>query len=455
MSIIIIGAGEVGYNVASRLSRERKDIVVIDKDEQKVHKVADTLDVHSILGSGSSMSVLRKAGIEAAEIVIAATDSDEVNMVSCLVAGVQAFVPTKIARIRDPEYANNTKILGPDRLGIDLVINTDQEVVNSVLRVLETHRATDVVDLVEGKLRMACFVADKGNPFTGQQLIGLKKIYPDMGLVVAAIYRGNRVIIPRGNDTIADRDLVYVMGAPERVSRLLSSFPNSHPGPMKRVMIFGGGNVGLNLAKALEKRAVSTKIIDPREERCQFLAAQLEKATVLKGDFTSHEMLKEEGLGEMDAVVASTPDDENNILLCLLAKRMGARRTVACINRIAYSPLAYHTGVDVVVSPSLIAVNRILQYVRRGKIAQVVTLPEDQAEVIELEALETSDLVNKELRKLGLPKGMLVGAITRGDQLLIPDGDTVIQPGDKVAMVVASQALKDLERVTSVKLEFW
>lgn len=455
MSIIIIGAGEVGYNVASRLSRERKDIVVIDKDEQKVQKVADTLDVHSILGSGSSMSVLRKAGIEAAEIVIAATDSDEVNMVSCLVAGVQAFVPTKIARIRDPEYASNAKILGPDRLDIDLVINTDQEVVSSILRVLEIHRATDVVDLVEGKLRMACFVADKGNPFTGQQLVGLKKIYPDMGVVVAAIYRGNTVIIPRGNDTIAERDLVYVMGAPERVSQLFASFPNSHAGPIRRVMIFGGGNVGLNLARALEKRAVSTKIIDPREERCHLLAAQLEKATVLKGDFTSHEMLKEEGLGEMDAVVAATPEDENNILLCLLAKRMGARRTMACINRIAYSPLAYHTGVDVVVSPSLIAVNKIMQYVRRGKIAQVVTLPEDQAEIIELEALDTSDLVNKKLRRLGLPKGMLVGAITRGDQLLIPDGDTTIQPGDKVAMVVASQAVKDLERVTTVKLEFW
>lgn len=455
MSIIIIGAGEVGYNVASRLSRERKDIVVIDKDEQKVQKVADTLDVQTVHGSGSSMSVLRKAGIENAEIVIAATDSDEVNMVSCLVAGVQAFVPTKIARIRDPEYASNTKILGPDRLDIDLVINTDQEVVSSVLRVLEIHRATDVVDLVEGRLRMACFVADKVNPFTGQQLVGLRKIYPDLGVVIAAIYRGNRVIIPRGNDTIAERDLVYVLGAPERISRLLSSFPNGNAGPLRRVMIFGGGNVGLNLARALEPGGVSIKIIDPREERCQLLAAQLEKSTVLKGDFTSHEMLKEEGLGEMDAVVAATPDDENNILLCLLAKRMGARRTVACIGRIAYSPLAYQTGVDVVVSPSLIAVNKILQYVRRGKIAQVVTLPEDQAEIIELEALDTSDLVNKELRKLKLPKGMLVGAVTRGDELLIPDGDTVIRPGDRVAMVVSSQAVKDLERVTSVKLEFW
>ena len=220
-------------------------------------------------------------------------------------------------------------------------------------------------------------------------------------------------------------------------------------------MIFGGDDVGRNLAKLLEDRDIVTKLIDPDEERCQSLACQLDKTMVLKGNFTSHELFEEENIGEMDAFVAVSPEEEKNILLALLAKRMGAKRVVASINRMAYSALAYQTGVDVVISPSLIAVNMILQYVRRGKVANVATLPQNQAEVIEIEALETSDLVNKPLKTMRFPKGLLVGAILRGDQLFIPYGETIILPGDRVAMVVASDAIERLEKLMSVKLEYW
>lgn len=455
MSIIIIGAGEVGYNVAWKLSHERKDIVVIDKDEEKINRVSETLDVQAIHGSGSSMEVLRNAGIEKAEIVVAATDSDEVNMVSCLVAGVQAVVPIKIARIRDPEYTSNVQILGSDRLDIDLVINTDKEMVASILRILETPGATDVVDFANGKIRMASFLVDKESPITGKRLMDLSSLYPDIRVIVAAIYRGNQAIIPRGKDTILEADLVFLMGEPPIISSLIATAKSKHVSPLRRIMIFGGGEVGLNLAKALEEKEISTKIIEPNEERCQFLVEELDKAVVLKGDFTSQDIFEEENIGDMDAFVAVTPEEEKNILISLLAKGIGAKRVVASINRIAYSPLAYQIGVDVVISPSLIAVNKILQYIRRGKIANVATLPDGQVEVIEIEALETSDLIDKPLKNLRLPKGMLVGAILRGERLLIPYGESIILPGDKVAMVVAASAVQQLEKVVTVKLEYW
>jgi trk system potassium uptake protein TrkA len=455
MSIIIIGAGEVGYNVARRLSREREDIVVIDKDEEKITRVSETLDVNAIQGSGSSMTVLRKAGIEKAEIVVAATDSDEVNMVSCLVAGVQAIVPIKIARIRDSEYASNIRILGEDRLDIDLVINTDQEMVSSIMRVLETPGALDVVDFANERIRMASVLIKEGNNTIGKKMMDLKTLYPDLRVIIAAIYRENKLNVPSGKDKIMEGDLLFIIGEPSTISAILAPLNCYHNSVLKRVMIFGGDKVGLTLAKTLEKKGVHTKIIEPDEERCEFLAAELDKTMVLKGDFTSHELLEEENIREMDAFVAVTPDEEKNILIALLAKRMGARRVVVSINRSAYLPLVYHIGVDVAISSSLIAVDKILQHIRRGKIANVASLLEDQAEVIEIEALETSDLVNKPLKDLRMPKGVLVGAIFRGEEVLIPNGETVVHPGDKVAMVVESGAMKQVEKMVMVKPEYW
>ncbi len=276
-----------------------------------------------------------------------------------------------------------------------------------------------------------------------------------MRVIVAAIYRENQVVIPRGKDRILERDLVFLMGEPPTISYLISAAKSRHISHLRRVMIFGGGDVGLSLAKALETKGISTKIIEPNEERCQFLAAELDKTMVLKGDFTSQDLLEEENVSEVDAFVSVTPEEEKNILISLLAKRMGAKRVVASINRVAYSPLAYQIGVDVVISPSLIAVNKIVQYIRRGKIVNVATLPDGQAEVIEIEALETSDLINKPLKELRLPKGLLIGAVLRGEKLLIPHGETVILPGDKVAMVVASSAIEKLEKMVMVKPEYW
>ena len=455
MSIIVIGAGEVGYNVARKLSQERKEIVVIDKDEEKVERISETLDVQTVHGSGSSISVLKRAGIEEASIVIAVTDSDEVNMISCLVAGVQAIVPVKIARIRDPEYAANERILGKDKLDIDLVINTDQETVDYLMRILKVPGARDVVEFASGRIMVVGILVDEKSPLKGKALQELGKEYP-REVIVAAIYREGVVTVPRGKDRILEGDLVYLLGEREALLELLSSFTGQPVALPQRVMILGGGNVALLLAKALEAEGISPKIVEPDEERCQFLASELDKTIVLKWDLEPYEeLMEEEHVRDMDVFMALSEDEERNILFALLAKTMGAKRVIAAVHRISLIPMAYRTGVDVVVSPSLLAVNRILQYIRKGKVLNVAVLPEEQAEVIETVAMETSDLVKKPLKDLRLPPGTLVGAILRGDEVLIPRGDTQIQPGDKVTLVISSASLPQLEKFLMVKLEYW
>jgi trk system potassium uptake protein TrkA len=248
---------------------------------------------------------------------------------------------------------------------------------------------------------------------------------------------------------------VYLLGTREAIGRVFHHPNTLESRPTRRAMIFGGSSMALEVAKGLEAKDVQVSIVDPSEERCEFLASQLDGATVLKGDFTSTDLMREEGVDRADVFMALTGEDEKNIILCLLAKRMGCRRVLALANRLQYVSLAYQSGVDVVVSPSVIAINKILQFVRRGRVANVVTLPEGQAEIIEVEALETSDLVSSPIKDLRLPRGILVGAVTRGQEVIIPTGDTRIDPGDKVAMVVSSDSLKLLERVVSVKLDYW
>lgn len=455
MYIIVIGAGEVGFNVAARLSREFKDIVVIDKDADKLERVSEILDVRTIYGSGSSMMVLRKAEIERADILIAATDSDEVNMVSCLVAGIQSRVPKKIARIKDPEYATNSRLMGPDRLGIDLVINTNREVADTIGRVLDLPGAKDVVDLSQGRLRLASFIASPESFVAGKRLEDIRSEFPSLQIIVAAILRGERALIPKGGDKIEPHDIVYVLGTPNAVLEFFLKAVTEKLSSAKRAIIYGGNTLGLFVAKELEGKGLYLSIVEPDEQRCELLASELERATVIKGDLTSADLMREEGVERTDAFISLTGEDERNILLSLLAKRMGSRRVLALANRMQYMSLAYASGVDVVISPSLIAINKILQYVRRGRVASVVSLPEGQAEIIEVEALETSDLTSSKLRDLRLPKGILVGAVTRGDQVFIPTGDTRIEPGDKVAMIVSADSLKLLERVITVKLDYW
>jgi trk system potassium uptake protein TrkA len=434
MSIIIIGAGEVGYNLAHRLSRERKEVVVIDRDLEKIRRVQSTLDVQAIHGSGGSISLLRQAGITEASMVIAVTNSDEVNMISCLVAGLQHRVPKKIARVRDPEYSSLFPLFGKEHLNIDLVINPDHEVVEMILKLMEVPGAVEVVDFAEGKVRM----------------VGLP-LLPDS---IVAVQKGDRVFIPKGRDEIAANDLLFMVMAREKTREALESSGHRRPS-IKRVMILGGTLIGMELAKALEELDFQVKIIEQNEARCQEIAEKCTRAVVLRGEATYQDLLAEENVGQMDTFIAATEDEETNVMVSLLAKKMGVRRVMTLVNKVGYSPLVHSIGVDVVVSPRLAAVNKIMQFLRRGKILSVSSLPEENAEVFEAVAMETSDIVGQPLRQLEFPRDAIVGAIVRGSEVFIPNGSTVIQPGDRVMIFALTSAIKEVEKALMVKLEYW
>jgi trk system potassium uptake protein TrkA len=454
MSIIIIGAGEVGYHLAQRLSQEKKDVVVIDRDLEKIKRVQNTLDVQAVHGSGGSISLLRQAGISEASMLIAVTNSDEVNMISCLVAGVQDKIPKKIARVRDPEYSALFPLFDKEHLDIDLVINPDHEVVDMILNLMEVPGAVDVADFADGKVRMVGLPLISDSPMVGKSLAEIAALYPRSGILIVAVQKGERVFIPKGHDVITANDLLFMVMARDKTREALESSGYRRP-PIKRIMILGGSLIGMDLAENLEKRDFQVKIIEQNEDRCRQIAERCDRALVLRGDATYQDLLIEENVAEMDTFIAVTEDEETNVMISLLAKKMGVRRVITLVNKVGYSPLVHSIGVDVVVSPRLVAVNKIMQFLRRGKILSISSLPEENAEAFEAVALETSDIVGRPLRELEFPKDAIMGAIVRGPEVLIPNGSTVIQPGDRVMIFALTSAIKDVEKALMVKLEYW
>ncbi len=454
VSIIIIGAGEVGYHLASRLSKENQDVVIIDRDLEKIRRVQNTLDVQAIHGNGSSISVLRQAGISDASMIIAVTNSDEVNMISCLVAGVQDRVPKKIARVRDPAYAGLFPLFDKEHLDIDLVINPDHEVVEMIHKLMEVPGAVEVADFGEGKVRMVGLPLLPGSPLAGKSLAELSKLYPQSGVLIVAVQKGEKVFIPRGPDVLEANDLLFVVMERDRTQEALDSFGKRRPS-IKRVMILGGTLIGVELASQLEKMGIQVKIVEQNEARCQEIAEKCTRALVLRGDATYQDLLLEENVAEMDTFIAVTEDEETNVMISLLAKKMGVRRVMTLVNKVGYSPLVHSIGVDVVISPRLAAVNKIIKFIRRGKILSISALPGENAEFFEAVAMETSDIVGRPLRDLQFPQDAIVGALVRGQEVIIPSGSTVIQPGDRVMIFALTSAVKDVEKILMVKLEYW
>ena len=299
MNFIVVGAGEVGYHLASRLSQEKMNVVVIEKDESKVKRVIDTLDVQTIHGSGSSVEILKQAGIEDADILIAATNSDEVNMISCLVASAQSKVPIKIARIRNPEYAKNSGILGKKHLNIDLTINPELEMVRAIARLVEIPDATDVVEFAEGRVRISGIKVDPHSYVIGKRLRNLSKENEKHDIIIAAIFRDDQVIIPRGDDIIQENDLVYAVTESKKIISVTNYFKEKEQ-RVQRIMILGGGEIGVELAQRLEKKAIKTKLIEHDEQRCSEIAEKLKKTIVLRGNGTDRELLEEENISSED-----------------------------------------------------------------------------------------------------------------------------------------------------------
>jgi len=454
LKIVIVGAGEVGYHIASRLSMENKDVIVIEKDANALRRVFENLDVQTVKGCGSSPAILEQAGIKEADILLAVTDSDETNLVASLFANILSPTTIKLARIRSEDYLLYQDALSQDPYSIDVVINPEAEAVKTVERLLQVPGAVDVGEFADGRIKLIGVRLDRDCPVAGIKLVDLKAKTGHEKILVAAIIRKEALIIPSGDDKILEGDLIYFVSEEKGLKAALKIF-GKRAEPFNRILIIGGGNLGLKLAKALERLSIHTKLIEKDPDRCRELAEHLDKVIVLQGNGTDQRLLQEENIQDMDVVATMTGDEETNILTSLLAKRMGAHKTVTRISKFIYFPLVSAIGLEHIVSSRLAAINTILQYVRRGKVLSVMALKGEEAEVLEAVALETSDIVGKPLRQIPFPKSALVVAIIRGDEVIIPTGDSVILPEDRIIIFSTRQSIPRVEKALTVKLEYF
>jgi len=450
VKIIIVGAGEVGYHIAQKLSEENQDVFLIDKAPEKVKRITENLDIQATVGSGTSPRMLRNSGVGEAELLVAATDSDEANLIACLFARHLNPHILKVARVRNPEYLEEKDLLSQDFLAIDHIINPESVMVETILTLMTVPGASDVIDLADGRVKLFGVTIRLDSPLVGRRLLSFKK--PEGKLLVGAIVRGDQVIIPRGEDTLQAHDLAYVVGRTDELPDLFKLL-DIQVEESRRVIIVGAGLTGTALATALDKTKVNVKILDRDNQRCTDLADKLERVIVINGDGSDRALLEEENIRDCDFMVAVTDDEEHNVMISLLAKGLGAKNTVTRISKFSYIPLVSAIGLDAIVSPRLSAVRAILQYIRKGKIISVAPLKGEHAEVIEAEALETSKIIDVPLSNVNFPKGALLGAIVRDGEIIIPRGDSVVKPKDRLIIFTLREAVPKLERLLTVRLE--
>ncbi len=456
MKIIILGAGQVGTSVARNLVSEANDITVVDVRPDLLAELQDRFDLRTVAGNAAYPDVLRRAGAEEADMVIAVTNSDETNMVACQIAYTLFHTPTKIARVRASEYLACPQIFAQEALPIDVLISPEQIVTDYVLRLIEHPGALQVLDFAGGKVQLVAVRAYYGGPLVGQQLRALGRHVPGIEVPVAAIFRRGTALVPEGDTVIEADDEVFFI-APRRNIRAVMSELRRMERPTKRVMLVGGGNIGLRLATALESR-YQVKIVDHNGERTRFLSEQLQRTIVLHGDAADEELLLEENIENMDVFCALTNDDEANILAAMLARRLGAGKVMSLINRAAYVDLVQDGLIDVAISPQQVTIGTLLAHVRRGDVVVVHSLRRGAAEAIEAVAHgdeRTSKVVGRAVGEIKLPPGTTIGGIVRGEEVIICHHDTVIEAEDHVILfLVDKKYIADVERLFQVGVTF-
>lgn len=453
MKIVIVGAGEVGFHIASRLALENKDVVVIDSSAEALKRLSESIDVQTLSGSGSSPAILEAAGIREAEIMLAVTDSDEVNLVACLMADTLSPTTKKLARLRGADFDRYHEAFKTSAPHIDTVINPDIEVVRTIERLMSVPGAVDVGEFADGQIKFVGVYLESASRLAGVRLSELPDVLKDERPLIAAIVRDDRLVIPKGNNHLRAGDLVYFISEEKNLFKHLSIF-DKHATPVKRVLIVGGGRIGFRLADRLEEKSISCKIIEKRASQCDFLAEQLDRTVVLHGDGSDQSLLVEENIHDTDLVVTLTGDEETNILASLLAKRLGAAKTITQINKFSYFSLMSTIGIEQVVSPRLSAINSILQHIRRGKVLSAISIKGEEGEVMEALALPTSDIVDKPLKKIAFPKGAMVAGIIRRETIIIPTGESIIEPDDRIIIFATREAIPGVEKILAVKLEY-
>lgn len=458
MRVIICGAGQVGFGIAERLAAEQNDVSVIDTSAQLIEGIQETVDVRGFVGHGAHPDVLAAAGAEQADMIIAVTLYDEVNMVACQVAHSLFNVPVKVARIRSQSYLQShyQDLFSRENLPIDVIISPELEVGEVVLRRIALPGAHDVVRFTDDKVVVLAIECQEECPVINTPLAQLSELFPDLLSTVVGVARGDSLFIPHSVDQLSAGDLAYVATRRDQVRRTLSLFGHEEP-EASRILIAGGGNIGLYVARAIEARQPKTKvkIIESSRERALAIADQLKRTVVLHGSALDHKLLSEADIQDTDLMVSLTNDDQVNILASVMAKRLGCKANLALINNPNYHDFTRTLGIDAYVNPRVVTISKVLQHVRRGRIRAVYSVPRGSAEIIEAEALETSPLVGPPLRDLKLPVGMRIGAIYRDGEVLKPNGATRIKPKDRVVIFATAGAVRQVEQMFRVSLEFF
>ncbi|MPY68501.1 MAG: Trk system potassium transporter TrkA [Alphaproteobacteria bacterium] len=458
MKVIVCGAGQVGFHIARQLAMEANDVTVIDQSEELVRRVSDSMEVQAFVGFASHPDVLERAGAADADMIIAVTYADEVNMVACQVAHSLFNLPTKVARIRHQSYLQPiwADLFSRDHMPIDVIISPEIEVARAISRRLQVPGAFETITFAGGKVKLMGVRCNEDCPVINTPLRQLTGIFPDLNIVVVGIIRDGEGIVPDADQMMLAGDDVYFVADAAHVPRAMAVFGHEET-VARRIIIAGGGNIGAFLGQIIEKDhpGVNARIIESNRDRAHVVADMLEKTVVINGNVLDPEILEEVNVADSEAIIAVTNDDETNILASLLAKRFGSRRAVTLINNMTYAPLITTLGIDVVVSPRAITVSSILQHVRRGRIRAVHSLGDGFGEIIEAEILETSSLLGKSIAEADLPGGVLFGAVVRDGEVITPRGDTTLRTNDRVVLFAAAAAVKAVERLFAVRLEFF
>ena len=457
MKIIICGAGQVGSGIAERLAAEGNDVSIIDQSAELVQRVNDLLDVRAFHGHGAHPDVLEKAGARDADMLIAVTLHDEVNMMACHVGHALFDVPTKIARVRAQSYLDKAwaTLFARENVAIDQVISPEIEVGNVVMRRLAMPGAFDIGYFADGKVALVGMSCQAECPVIDTPLKQLSELFPDLPSVVVAISRQGRLIAPHGDDQLLVGDEAYVVSPIGQVPRLLKIF-GQEQGLARRIIIAGGGNIGLFVARSIEENHpdIRVRLIESSKTRAVEIASTVPRTTVLNGSAVNDDVLREADVSNADMIIALTNDDQVNILTAVLAKQLGCKRALSLVNHSGYASLVRSFNIDAHVNPKAITVSRILQQVRRGRIRAIHTIQNGAGEVIEAEVLSASPVVGKTIKELRLPDGVRFGSILREGKLIRPTSATPLDTHDRVILFATSQRVRDIEHLFRVSIEY-
>jgi trk system potassium uptake protein TrkA len=457
MKIIILGAGQVGSSVAANLASEANDITVVDDNALILQDLQDRLDIRTVKGYASHPDILKQAGADDADMIIAVTRNDEINMVACQVAYTLFHTPTKIARVRSVDYLKYSRLFSQDALPVDVLISPEQLVTDYIERLIEYPGALQVLDFAGGRVQLVAVHAYHGGPLVGHELSDLRKHMPGIDARVASIFRGGKPIAPRGDTIIELDDEVFFVAARKHIRAVMGELRKKDK-PVRRVILAGGGNIGMRLASAIEGQ-YQVKIIERNEKRAKQLSEALDRAIVLMGDAADEELLLEESIDSTDVFCALTNDEEANILSAMLAKRLGARKVMSLINRASYVNLVQSDVIDVAISPQQATIGSLLTHIRRGDVVMVHSLRRGAAEAIEAVAhgdRNSSSVVGRAIEDIKLPRGTAIGAIVRGEEVIIAHHDSVIETDDHVILFLSDKScIQEVERLFQVGVTFF